>query len=293
MMFLQTVLCDFQWLFWHSREQYHARPRLRAFAHARQLLAEGGCSVFSHMLQDLHASVPLRRDRMISFAVCASESGGAVAVAVVADRQGPHLGDLAGRGLEGLLDAHVDEALGQDFLLRALRDELEERVARMAVHLRREAREILCGRARRRRAPGSRSSPSRPRCPRAGPRRRGGLRRRRRSMFMHRATDRAFETWTPRQRNSAPPSIALPTVYRNMVLLAAFSMIALIRPTMCCADRAMFRSQSLTWRWLAASNRPGCDAAELLAHGLHRDRVGALLRHSIDMKSQKRSCCVL
>ena len=61
-------------------------------------------------------------------------------------------------------------------------------------------------------------------------------------MFMHRATDRAFETWTPRQRNSAPPSIALPTVYRNMVLLAAFSMT----PTMCWPDRAMFRSQSLT-----------------------------------------------
>ena len=24
--FLQNALCDFQWLFWHSREQYHARP---------------------------------------------------------------------------------------------------------------------------------------------------------------------------------------------------------------------------------------------------------------------------
>ena len=70
-MFLQTVLCDFQWLFWHSREQYHARPQL---AQADSFLPRAA-SVFSHILQDRHASVPLRRDRMISFAVCARPAG--------------------------------------------------------------------------------------------------------------------------------------------------------------------------------------------------------------------------
>ena len=106
---------------------------------------------------------------------------------------------------------------------------------------------------------------------------------------MHRATDRAFETWTPRQRNSAPPSIAFPTVYRNMVFDAAFSMT----PTMCWPERAMLRSQSLTCRWLAAS--PGVRATPLNSLLMASIAIASvrLLRHSIDMKSQKRSCCVL
>ena len=128
--------------------------------------------------------------------------------------------------------------------------------------------------------PGSRSH-RRPRCPPAGPRRRGGPSRRRRRMFMHRATDRAFETWTPRQRNSAPPSIALPTVIQEHGLLAGALHDAddvLARPR----DVPLAELDVALARGVAGRPR---DAAELLAHGLHRDRVGAVVatldRHEV------------
>ena len=100
-----------------TRARYHARPQLAQADDFSGVL--DGCS------RPLHASVPLRRVADDLLRRLRAPAGRFVAV--VADRQGPHLGDLPGRGLEGLLDASRPWAI--HLMLRALRDELEERVA--------------------------------------------------------------------------------------------------------------------------------------------------------------------
>ena len=86
-------------------------------------------------------------------------------------------------------------------------------------------------------------------------------------------------TWTPRQSDWHAVR-ALPTVYRNMVLLAAFSMT----PTMCSRPRDVPLADLDVALARGVAGRPR-DAAELLAHGLHRDRVGAVVatfdRHEV------------